>query len=112
VQRSASGNFTAGTITATTVTGLATPTNASDAANKSYVDAAAQGLNVHAPVRVATTGSNINLNAAPTTLDGAPLAANDRILVKNQTTGHENGIYFVNSLGSGSNGVRQRTQRR
>lgn len=109
VQRDSSGNFSAGTITATRITGLATPSVSSDAANKGYVDAAAQGLDVHAAVRVATTGSNINLNAAPTTLDGVSLATDDRILVKNQTVGHENGIYRVNTLGSGSNGVWQRT---
>ena len=44
VQRDGSGNFSAGTITATSVTGLSSPVNATDAANKGYVDAAAAGL--------------------------------------------------------------------
>ena len=57
------------------------------------------------PVRVATT-ANITLSGgAPNTLDGATLAANDRILVKNQSTASENGIYYVSTLGTGANGT-------
>ena len=110
VRRDASGNFTAGTITATVVTGLATPTNGTDAANKSYVDASAAGLTVKQAGRAATTGTNITLSGgAPSTLDGLTLAGNDRILVKDQATGSQNGIYYVSTLGSGSNGTWTRT---
>lgn len=118
VKRDGSGNFTAGTITATAVTGLSDPVNASDAANKGYVDAARSGLDVKQSVRVASTanvtvtysatGGTSNrgqITAAPDTLDGVSLASGDRILLKDQTTGAQNGIWVVSTLGSGSNGV-------
>lgn len=61
---------------------------------------------VKMPVRAATVGANITLSAgAPNTLDGVSLAANDRILVKDQTTGSQNGIYVVTTLGTGVNGT-------
>ena len=50
-------------------------------------------------VRVATT-ANIFLTSATTTVDGVTLADNDLILVKNQTTGTQNGIYVVSTFGS------------
>lgn len=58
------------------------------------------------PVRAATT-SNIAALAggAPNTLDGVAIVANDRILVKDQTTGSQNGIYVVTTVGTGSNGT-------
>ena len=57
-------------------------------------------------VRAATTGSSITLSgSAPNTLDGVTLALNDRILVKDQSTANQNGIYRVATLGSGSNGT-------
>lgn len=59
--------------------------------------------------RAATVSSNIALGAAPNVLDGVTLAANDRILVKNQTTSSQNGLYFVSTLGTGANGVWTRT---
>jgi hypothetical protein len=56
--------------------------------------------------RVATVGSNITLTGgAPATLDNVNLQVNDRVLVKDQTTGSQNGIYIVQTLGSGSNGT-------
>ena len=109
VRRDASGNFTAGTITATTVTGLTTPTNPTDAANKSYVDAAAAGLTVKQAARAGTTANVTLAGGAPNTLDGVTLAANDRILVKDQADQKENGIYYVATLGTGSNGTWTRT---
>lgn len=75
------------------ITGLADPVNAQDAATKNYVDSTAQGLDVKASVRAATT-ANITLSA-PQTIDGVALVAGDRVLVKNQTTASGNGIYVV-----------------
>jgi hypothetical protein len=75
------------------ITGLADPTLAQDAATKNYVDTVAQGLDAKLSVRVATT-ANITLSA-PQTIDGIAVIAGDRVLVKNQTTTTENGIYVV-----------------
>lgn len=63
-------------------------------------------LDVKGSVRAATVGSNITVaGSAPSTLDGVTLVANDRILVKDQSAGAENGIYYVSTLGSGANGT-------
>lgn len=77
------------------ITGLAEPTQATDAATKNYVDAVKTGLDMKESVRVATTG-NITLTGLQT-VDGIALAAGDRVLVKNQTTKAQNGIYVVAS---------------
>lgn len=75
------------------ITGLADPTAAQDAATKAYVDATKQGLDVKDSVRVATT-ANISLSGTQT-IDGVAVIAGDRVLVKNQSTGADNGIYDV-----------------
>ena len=77
------------------ITNVATPSNGTDAANKSYVDT--QITNVtglftsKGTVRVATT-ANITLSGTQT-IDGVSVIAADRVLVKNQTAPAENGIY-------------------
>ena len=100
------------------ITGLGTPTDAADAATKSYVDEIAQGLHIHAASYAATTA---NLNAtysngtsgvgatltnagtqAAFATDGTTPSINSRILVKNQTTNAENGIYTLTTVGDGS----------
>jgi len=72
---------------------LLTPVGASDAATKSYVDSAAQGLDGKPSVIAATT-ANITLSGTQT-VDGIALVATNRCLVKNQTTTSQNGIYDV-----------------
>jgi len=71
---------------------VATPSADNHAAPKSYVDSIAQGLHWKDSVRVATT-ANITLSGTQT-IDGISVVADDRVLVKNQSTGSENGIYL------------------
>ena len=84
------------------ITGLGTPTDATDAATKAYVDSAAQGIDWKASVRAATTAAVTLASDLENgdTLDGVTLATGNRILVKNQATGSENGIYVVASSGA------------
>lgn len=102
------------------------PVNTTDVATKAYVDSAAGGVNVHAPCEAATTsnltatytagtadnwggtgigatltnaGTQVSLNTG--VIDGyTNLVVGDRVLIKNQTTETQNGIYTVTNLGS------------
>lgn len=68
--------------------------------------AGASGNDFKGSVRVSTTANIASLaGGAPNTLDGVTLAANDRILVKDQTTASQNGLYYVSTLGTGANGT-------
>jgi hypothetical protein len=83
------------------ITGLGTPTDSTDATTKAYVDAITEGLHIHEAVIAATT-ANVTLSSAlenGDTLDGITLATGNRILVKNQSTASENGIYVVQASG-------------
>jgi hypothetical protein len=75
------------------ITGLGTPTADGDAATKAYVDNVAQGIDAKASCRVATTAS-ITLSGTQT-IDGVAVIAGDRVLVKDQSSASENGIYVV-----------------
>lgn len=113
------GNTRLDTITAPTgsvalnaqkITGLADGTAATDAVTKQQLDGAILGMDTKSSVKAASTAtvgtvSGATLTAAPNTLDGVTLAANDRILVKDHSTPAANGIYTVTTLGSGANGV-------
>ena len=75
---------------------LEDPIFSMDAANKRYVDTVAQGLDAKASVRLATT-ANLASFSGLQTIDGVTLAEGDRLLVKNQTTASQNGIYITGS---------------
>jgi hypothetical protein len=95
------------------ITNLATPTTGTDAANKTYVDTVAQGLSQKPTAQVATTGAlpantyangtsgvgatlTANANGA-LTVDGYAVAAGDRVLVKDEAVGANNGLYCLDS---------------
>lgn len=85
------------------VTNVLTPSAGTDAANKAYVDGiVGGGIAWKQPVRVATTVNGALATAFANTqvVDGITLATGDRILIKDQTTGAENGIYTVNATGA------------
>ena len=75
------------------LTNLAAPVSANDAARLVDIQNASAGISAKEPVRAATT-VNVTLSGAQT-VDGVSLVAGDRVLVKAQTTGSENGIYVV-----------------
>lgn len=84
------------------ITSLASPSLSTDAVNKAYVDNALAGLQWKPSVRVATTtnGTLSTAFANGQTVDGITLATGDRILLKNQSTASENGIYVVAASGA------------
>ena len=94
------------------------PTSSQDAATKNYVDTVVAGLNPAESVQAASTtnltstynngtsGIGATLTNSGTQLafaiDGYTASLNDRILIKNQSTQANNGVYVVTNLGSGS----------
>jgi len=111
-----------GTIVASSkrITSLADPTGANDAANKSYVDSVAEGLDVKESCHAATTAAlpavtynngssgvgatlTADANGALAAIDGVTLTVNERLLVKNQAAALQNGIYTLTTVGDGSN---------
>lgn len=95
-------NASAVAITGGTITGLGTPSASGDAATKGYVDGQVTGLQWKPAVRVATTTTGTLATAYENgdTVDGVTLATGDRILLKDQSTASENGIYVVAASGA------------
>ena len=86
------------------ITGLGDPSSSADAANKNYVDQLIAGLRTRIVAEVATT-ANVDLSADlqnGDTIDGVTLATGDRVLVKDQSTGSQNGLYTVVASGTAS----------
>ena len=109
-QMTVSDNFTASSgLSAGTsrITSVAEPTASTDAATKNYVDSVAQGLRTKESVRAASTANGALATAFEPgdTMDGVLLAANDRIVLKDQTDASENGIYTVNGSGAPTRAV-------
>ena len=86
------------------ITAVGSPSADTDAATKAYVDATKQGLNVKTPVRVASTANVAVANGLENgdTVDGVTIATGDRVLLKNQSTATENGVYVAVSSGAAS----------
>lgn len=88
------------------ITNLGTPSAGTDAANKNYVDTQISSLNsifdAKGSVRVATTAAGTLISSFENgdTIDGVVLSTGDRILIKNQASQAENGIYIVNASGA------------
>lgn len=74
---------------------LPSPVSSGDAATKGYVDSAIEGLAWKDSCRVGTQ-SNLSLSSPGSTIDGVTMVTSDRVLVRNQTTQSENGIYVWN----------------
>ena len=72
------------------------PQTGTDATNKQYVDNVSAGLSWKIRARAAST-ANIAALSGLAAIDGVTPIANDRILVKNQTTANQNGIYLAQS---------------
>jgi hypothetical protein len=85
------------------ITNLLDGTTATDAVNKGQLDAARAGLDLKDSVLVASTGNQaLTSTGDPVTIDGVSLGNGDRVLLKNQSTGSQNGIYTWSASGGGT----------
>ena len=66
---------------------------------KEYVDAVKVGLDFKDSVRVAST-ANVTVSGPGAAIDGITLSSGDRVLLKNQSTASQNGIYVFNGAAS------------
>lgn len=117
----AAGTFTSVAMTTGTIT--TAPTGGNDIVNKTYADSIASGINFHQSCAYATTtalptvtynngtsGVGATLTATANgalTIDGytfvSPGDIGKRVLIKNQASGLQNGVYTVTQVGDGSN---------
>ena len=101
-------------VSSSKIINVTNPSADQDAATKAYVDSVANGLDVKDSCRLATAAAlaavtynngNGTLTAdanGALTIDGVATVANDRVLIKNQASAVQNGIYKVTTIGSGS----------
>jgi len=105
-------------VSLTTGTISTAPTNGTDIVNKNYADSIATGINFHQACRLASiaalpsctynngssgVGATLTATAnAALSVDSTLVALNNRVLIKNQTDGAQNGVYVVTQTGSGS----------
>ena len=110
----AAGTFTSVTMTTGTIT--TAPSTGNDIVNKTYVDGISAGLNFHQSCRLATTtalpantynngasgvGATLTANAnGALSVDSTLTVAGNRVLVKNEAAGANNGVYTVTQVGS------------
>jgi len=86
-----------GTLTATSATlSVATPTQAAHAATKAYADALRNGIR-HKDNCLAAAVANVAITGVPSPIDGVTLGADDRVLLTNQTTDSQNGIWIISA---------------
>ena len=100
----ATQNANSVSLTGGSITGLGDPSSSSEAATKNYVDTLVAGLRTRA---VAKVGSTANVTIASElengdTIDGVTLVTGDRVLLKNQSTASQNGLYTVVASGAAS----------
>lgn len=98
---------------------VGTATNSTHAVNKGYVDSVKQSLDIKESVRACTNNdiasevssafsyssgvlTETSNNASSFPIDGVNLTLNDRVLLKDQGTGSQNGIYTITQVGDGS----------
>ena len=117
-QVTAATNTTINAVTLTTGSISTAPTNGTDIVNKNYADSIATGINFHQACRLATaaalpaatydngtSGVGATLTATSNgalSVDSTLVVATNRILVKNQASSAENGVYVVTQVGTGS----------
>jgi len=110
----AAGTFTSVAMTSGTIANA--PVNGNDIVNKAYADAIASGIHFHEAVALATTaalpantynngasgvGATLTANAnGALSIDSTLTVVAERVLIKNEVTGANNGVYTVTQVGS------------
>ena len=91
-------------LTGGTITGLGDPSTSSEAATKNYVDSLVAGLRTRVVARVASTTDVVIASGLENgdTIDGVTLVTGNRVLLKNQSTASQNGLYTVVASGAAS----------